>query len=47
MIRFVNDVVELELSFFFFVIISFIGKDQKGQICLQIFTTFCVNITFV
>ena len=45
MVRFVNDIVELELSFF--LIMSFIGKDQWGQICLQKFTTFCVNITIV
>ena len=45
MVGFVNDIVELELSFF--VIMSFIGKDQWGQICLQNFTKFCVNITFV
>ena len=44
MVGFVNDIVELELSFF--VIMSFIGKDQWGQICLQNFTKFCVNITF-
>ena len=30
-----------------FVIMSFIGKEQQGQICLQKFTTFCDNITFV
>ena len=34
----------LELSFF--VIISFIRKDKQGKICLQKFTTFCVDITF-
>ena len=45
MVGFVNDIVELELSFF--VIMSFIGKDQWGQICLQNFTKFCVNIIFV
>ena len=40
----VNDINELELSFF--VIISFIGKDKQGKICLQKFTTFYVDITF-
>ena len=40
----VNDTNELALSFF--VIISFIRKDKKGKICLQKFTTFCVDITF-
>ena len=44
MVRFVNDIVELEL---FFVIMSFIEKDQEGQICLQKFTKCYVNITFV
>ena len=40
----VNDINELELSFF--VIIPFIRKDKQGKICLQKFTTFCVDITF-
>ena len=31
----------------FFVIISFIRKDKEGKICLQTFTTFCVDITFL
>ena len=44
-VRFVNDIVELELSFF--VIKSFIRKDKKGKICLQKFTTFCVDITLL
>ena len=40
-----NDINELELPFF--VIISFIRKDKKGKICLQKFTTFYVDITFL
>ena len=39
MVRFVNDIVELELSFFF-VIISSIRKDKQGKICLQKFQHF-------
>ena len=45
MVLLVNDINELELSFF--VIISFIRKDKYGKICLQKFTTFCVDITFL
>ena len=40
-VRFVNDIVEL------FCNNVFNWKGPKGQICLQKFTTFCVNITFV
>ena len=40
----VNDIKQLELSFFCNNI--FHWKGQMGKICLQKFTTFCVDITF-
>ena len=54
MVWLANDINELEQSFFFFfffggggVIISFFRKDKWGEICLQQFTTFCVDITLL